>query len=160
MTTSAAEFQFAAEFIAFVVAAAGLALVMLDADLLARVLWARLLLAAGFAGLVAASFAHGSLLAGTDNDPAIATVRAVGLVCVAAGSLRWRGGAVSRQLLWGGLAVTAVAIVLTGSGHTDAGNATLVAGALGIGAALVVASRRSIAARVAASAAVTLLLMV
>ena len=160
MSTSAAEFQFAAEFVAFLVAAAGLALVILGADLLARVLWARVLLALGFAGLIAASFAHGSLLAGDNSKALIATVRAIGLAGVAAGSVRWRGGPISRQFLWVGLAITVAAVVIGASGPRDTANALLIAGAVGMGASLVIASRRSLAARVAASAGATLLLLV
>src|SRR5205823_7661114 len=142
------------------VAAAGLALVIMGADLLARDVWARVLAAMGFIGLGAAAFAHGSLLAGPDAKAAVSAVRAVGIVGVAAGSLRWRGSVLSRQLLWGGLLVTAAAAVLGGTGPRDTANATVIIGGAAIGASLLIASRRSIAARVSASAAATLLLVV
>src|SRR4051795_8556864 len=103
MSTSAAQFQFAAEFVAFLVGAAGIALVVLGADLLTRVVWARGLLVVGFTGLATAAFMHGSLLVGDDSEGGIAAIRAAGLVAVAIGSLRWRGGILSRQLLWAGL---------------------------------------------------------
>jgi two-component system sensor histidine kinase VicK len=158
LTTSAAQFQFAAEFVAFLAAAAGLALVVLGAELLTRVAWARFALAVGFAGLLGASFLHGSLLVDR-SDATIAAIRAGGIVACAIGGLRWRDR-VSRRLLWAGLAITAAAAVLIVTGPRAAADATLIAGSLVVGASLVVVSRRSIAARVAASAALTLLLMV
>jgi PAS domain S-box-containing protein len=158
LTTSAAQFQFAAEFVAFLAAAAGLALVVLGAELLTRVAWARFALAVGFAGLLGASFLHGSLLVDR-SDATIAAIRAGGIVACAIGGLRWRDR-VSWRLLWAGLAITAAAAVLIVTGPRAAADATLIAGSLVVGASLVVVSRRSIAARVAASAALTLLLMV
>src|SRR3954451_8990929 len=160
MSTPAAQFQFAAEFVAFLVGAAGVALVVLGADLLARVVWARVLLVIGFTGLATAAFMHGSLLVGDDSDAGIAAIRFGGLVAVAVGSLRWRGGNVSRQLLWAGVIVTAVAAALGVTGPQSAANATLIVGSVAVGASRVAASRRSIAARVAASAGATLLLLV
>src|SRR3954447_15325081 len=152
MSTSAAQFQFAAEFVAFLIAAAGLALVLLGANLLTRTVWARILLALGFGGLLAASFLHGSLLVDETRRGLIAGLRAGGIACVAVGSLRWRGGLASKRLLWAGLAITVAPGVLGVTGPRAAADPTLIVGSLAIGASLLIASRRSIAARVAASA--------
>src|SRR2546423_6857990 len=159
MSTSAAQFQFAAEFVAFLVGAAGVALVLLGADLLSRVAWVRALLALGFAGLVAASFAHGSLLVGEDSRGLIAAVRGAGLLCAALGSVRWRGGAASRQLLWAGLAVTGAPPLLgVPAPRTGAHPKPLVV-AVGIGAFLAHAPPGPLPAPVSRIPGATLLLL-
>jgi len=160
LSTSAAQFQFVAEFVAFLAAAAGLALVVLGGDLLTRVIWARLAMAVGFAALLAAAFLHGSLLIDESSRQGVAGLRFGGIVAVALGAWQWRGRRSSRQLLLAGLLLTGVAGGLALREVRTAGDATLIAGSVGVGAALYTASRRAIAARVAASAAATLLLLV
>jgi len=122
MSTSAAEFQFVAEFVAFLVATAGLALVTLGSGILARATWARVLLTGGFAALAVAAFAHGSLLAGDDVRLATAVVRGLGLAALVGGALRWRGSVPSARLLWAGIAGTAAAAVVLGIGQRGEGN--------------------------------------
>src|SRR5205814_9987682 len=91
MSTSAAQFQFVAEFVAFLAAAAGAALVVLGSDLLSRVIWARVALAVGFLGLLAAAFLHGSLLVDESSRQAIAAVRFAGIAAGGLGALQWQG---------------------------------------------------------------------
>jgi hypothetical protein len=108
-----------------------------------------------------AAFGHGSLLLKGDLESIVIALRVAGIVGLAIGSVWWwRGRGIARELLWVGLAGTSIAVVLEISGAGRASDAALAAGSFMIGTALLVASRRSVAARVAASAAGTLLLVV
>jgi PAS domain S-box-containing protein len=160
MSASAAQFQFAAEFVTFLAAAAGLALVLLRGELVARVLGARGALGVGFLALGAAAFLHGSRVVEEGDDPVLLTLRGAGVAAVALGSLSWNGGPTSRRLLWAGLLATGAAVAAEVAASGDVPPALLIAGSLAIGASVLGASRRSIAARVAASAAGALLLVV
>lgn len=158
--SSTAQFHFAAEFVAFLAAAAGLSLVLLRGELLTRAPWARTALGLGFTAIGTAAFFRGSLLLGDIENELLLMVRAAGLVAVAVGSLNWTGGAGPRRLLWMGITAMAASLVLDigTSGRTV--DTALGIGAVGVTASVLSASRRSIAARVAASAALALLLMV
>jgi PAS domain S-box-containing protein len=161
MSTAVAQIQFAAEFVTFLVAAAGLALVVLRNELTTRRPPERLALALGFLATGAAAFGHGSLLLKGDLDGVVVGLRIAGIVGLGIGSIWWwRGGRVARRMLWLGLVVYAAAVAFEVAGGGRASDALLAAGSIAIGAALVVASRRSVSARVAASAAGTLLLVV
>ena len=161
MSASAAQFQFAAEFVLFLAAAAGLALVVLRGELIARPLGSRALLAVGFLSLAAAAFLHGSSIIETGDDALLLSLRGAGVAALLFGSVPWCGGRTSRRLMWVGMAGTAAATVAAATSTTsDVPSALLVIGAAGIGASVLTASRRSIAARVAASAAGALLLVV
>jgi PAS domain S-box-containing protein len=161
MTSTVAQIQFAAEFVTFLVAAAGLALVILRNELTTSKPPERLALTIGFLATAVAAFGHGSLLITGEMDPLVIGLRVAGVVGLAIGSIWWwRGRPVAGQLLWIGLFGTSVAIVLEAIGAGRASDAALAAGSFIIGMALIVASRRSVAARVAASAAGTLLLVV
>lgn len=160
MPASAAQTQFAAEFVLFLVALAGLALVALRAALLTESRWGRAMLAVGFAGLTASAFLHGSLLVPNLSSPVIVGLRAAGIACVAAGAARWRATGWARSVLWAGLVLLAAALSASLVTTGGAVAALQAAGALGLGASLLAASRRSVAARIAASAAATLLLVV
>ncbi len=159
MSTSA-QFTFAAEFVAFLAAAAGLAMALLRGGVVVRPAWARLPLGAGFGFLAGAAFLRGSLLIETPNNLPVVALRLLGLLIVIVGSLAWTERGPARQLLWIGL----VAIAGATYGHTlgDPGwaDSALIVGSIGILASVITASRRSLAARVAASAAGVLLLMV
>src|SRR4051812_34222907 len=61
MSTSA-QFTFAAEFVAFLAAAAGLAMALLRGEVVVRPNWVRAPLGAGFASLAGAAFLRGSLI--------------------------------------------------------------------------------------------------
>ncbi|MDQ1444160.1 MAG: two-component system, OmpR family, sensor histidine kinase VicK [Acidimicrobiaceae bacterium] len=160
MSASAAEIHFAAEFVTFLAAAVGLAVALLRGDLLTAPR-SRVPLAVGFCALGTSAFLHGSLLLDAADDRAIlVALRAIAVAGIAFGASRWAGPRQAGGLLWGGVAVLAVAAAM-GLGHwTLATSAVLAAGSLAIGFAVVVSARRSIASRVAASASLTLLLVV
>src|SRR5688572_13953758 len=110
--SSTAQFHFAAEFVAFLAAAAGLSLVLLRGELLTRATWARTALGLGFTAIGTAAFFRGSLLLGDIENELLLMVRAVGLVAVGVGSLNWTGGQGSRRLLWMGITAMAASLVL------------------------------------------------
>ena len=160
MSAFAAQYQFAAAFTVFLVALAGLALVALRGAPLTRPGAPQLALALGFLGIGTAAFLQGSLLFEDRADPVLLALRTGGVAGVVIGSLAWRATALSRTLLWLGCAalVGALGFELADLETTAASISAL--GALLVGAALLDASRRAITARVAASAAGTLLLLV
>ncbi len=160
MTASTALLEFSAEFVLFVVAVAGLAMILLRPELLAADRGSQSLLGVGFVAVGAASFVHGALIVDDATHPLLLGGRAVGLLALAFGSVRWGPDEVSRRLLWGGGALLVTAEVATAVAAGPASDAARISGALLIGAGLFVASRRSIPARVAASAAGTVLLVV
>lgn len=162
MSNLAALLRFAAEFAVFLVAGAGLSLVLARPRLVAPG-WPRLCLAGGFAGLATAAFLRGSLLA---PGATIVALRAVGLGLCALGLLGT--GALERARPSLGLGVTLLAASLVAGAAGDGGPGWLapagdwlgLSGAAAIGGGLLVASRRSIPVRVAASAAATVLAVV
>ncbi len=162
MPSPSVQFQFAAEFATFLVSAAGLAVIVLRSELLSRSRLGALALGAGFCGEGAAALLHGSLLVQRGTDPAVVGLRVIGLALLVAGSWRWDAGRVARRLLWLGLVLLAVAIALGAAvGPADLASTGLLGiSALALGAMLVRASRRAIAARVVSSAAAALLLLV
>ena len=160
MSAFAAQYQFAAAFTVFLVALAGLALVGLRGAPLTRIGGARVALGLGFLGIGAAAFLQGSLLIEDRASPGLLGLRLVGVAGVLLGTLAWRASALSRTLLWIGCGalVGALGFELADLETTAASVSAL--GAVLVGAALLGASRRAITARVAASAAGTLLLLV
>jgi PAS domain S-box-containing protein len=161
MTSTVAQIQFAAEFVTFLVATAGLALVVLRTELTNSRPPERLSLAIGFLATALAAFGHGSLLLKGNYEGLVIGLRVGGIVGLAIGSIWWwRGRGIAGHLLWAGLFGWSVAAVLEAIGAGRATDALLAAGSLVVGGALLVASRRAVAARVAASAAGTLLLVV
>jgi PAS domain S-box-containing protein len=161
MTSTAAQIQFVAEFVTFLVAAAGLALVVLRNDLTTNQPPERLALTIGFLATAIAAFGHGSLLLKGNLDGVVIGLRLIGIVGLAAGSIWWwRGRSIAAELMGLGLVGTCVAVALEAIGAGRGSDAALAAGSILIGTALLVVSRRSVAARVAASAAGTLLLVV
>jgi PAS domain S-box-containing protein len=159
MSTSA-QFTFAAEFVAFLAAAAGLAMALLRGGVVVRPAWARTPLGAGFGFLAGAAFLRGSLLIQTDNNAPVVALRLLGLLIVIVGSLAWSERGPARQMLWVALVGIAVATYGQALGDPVWGDTALIVGSVGILASVLTASRRSLAARVAASAAGVLLLMV
>ena len=161
MTSTVALIQFAAEFLTFLVAAAGLALVVLRDELTTNRPPERLALTIGFLATALAAFCRGSLLLKGDLSGFIIGLRAAGIVGLAIGSIWWwKGRGVARRLLWLGLVAMTVADVLLVTGAGRASDAALAVASISIGSALLTASRRSVAGQVAASAAGTLLLVV
>ena len=160
MSAQAVQLRFAAEFVVFLAAAAGLATLVLRGRLVAGATWGRAAMAVGFAALAGAAFLHGWLGLEEIDPPAVVGLRLGGVALLGAGSLRWAGGPAARRLLWAGAALAGCAAALELSGAAVLAGVALAGGGVAIGASVVAASRRSIAARVAASAAVTLLVVV
>lgn len=162
MSIVTGQLGFAAEFVLFLTAVAGVGVVV-RAHLLSKERRGQILLGLGFTALGVAAFLHGSLLEPDGGDVAVVIPRLVGLVLLAAGSYR-SPDAAPRLVLGLGLGLLAVAEGVTIlSPLTDAGplaDAARVLGALGLAAAMLTASQRSISARVAASATATILLVV
>ena len=159
MSSAAAQLRFAVEFATFLVAVAGAALVALRPELLGARRPARPLLVLGFACLGVAAFLHGSLLAG-GGDFAVILPRALGILLLAHGTLGWSEERAGRRSLWVALVLLAAAEAAAMVGADRAADWGRGAAALGLGAVLLSSARRSIPARFAASAAVTLLLVV
>ena len=162
MAATAAQFEFAAEIVTFLVALAGFALVLLRARLYAGTTGRAVLLGAGFAALGAAAFVHGAVQPDTNSPPAVTGLRLASAVLLLA--FASTGGARRGSLLWPLTAASALLIAgagVAGPWATSVGSeAPLLAGAIAIGTALVLASRGSIGARLTATAAATLLLIV
>jgi hypothetical protein len=153
-----AQYQFAASFTVFLVALAGLALVVLREALTTRA-GARLALGAGFIALGTGAFLEGALLL-DDEAWAPPALRIVGVLALLVGSAQWRGSATSRTLLWVGCAALVATVGFDLADLPNLVSTVAAVGGLLVGAALIAASRVAIAARVAASAAGTLLLVV
>src|SRR5205823_4837613 len=122
-------------FAIFLVAAAGLALVLLRAELLSRSPWARACLGLGFAALAGAAFLRGSLLVQPATNSIVGGLRGAALVLILIGSIRWRAGDASQALIWLGVGLVGAAIVLRGTSGQVA-DSLLAAGALSLGIAL------------------------
>src|SRR2546421_328435 len=112
MSAPAAQFQFAAEFVTFLVAAAGLALAVLRTELLSEPGWGRAGLALGLLAMATGAFLHGSRLVTHADAPGLVALAGAAVVFLAAGSLRWRGEDLARRLPWAGVALEAVAPAL------------------------------------------------
>src|SRR5690348_948972 len=102
MNTSAAQLQFAAEFVSFLASATGLALVALRGELASRVRNGRIALGAAFVLLGAAAFLHGAALIERFSDPWLVGLRAAGVVLALAGAVSWRDRRASRWALVAG----------------------------------------------------------
>jgi PAS domain S-box-containing protein len=153
------EFQFASDFLIFVVGVAGLVLIVLSADLSDDA--GRETMIIGFALTAAASFANGNHLFGRQQVLVVVAIRVCGIVAVAVGSLRWqRGCPRARRLLWAGLLALSIAAVSEVFGADRASGVALAVGGVLVLAALVAASPGSMGTRVAASAAGIMLLVV
>src|SRR5258708_16614417 len=108
--SSSAQFHFAAEFVTFLAAAAGLALVLLRSELVSRAGWAKPMMAGGFLAIGTAAFLQGSLIVSSDYDHFALVLRVVGIVAAVAGSVSWTAGANARAFIWVRLALPAAAL--------------------------------------------------
>ncbi|HVE47292.1 MAG TPA: ATP-binding protein [Acidimicrobiales bacterium] len=163
MSASAAQLQFAAEFVLFVAAASGVAAVALASSVLRHGpagRGGRAWLSLGLLLLAGASFLHGSQLVAEADAPAIVALRAGGVIVAGAGSIMWAAGALPALMLRVGLAVVAVATGVDLAGAHDLSSGLLAVAGIVLGGSVLTASRRSVAAQVAASAAVTVLIVV
>lgn len=163
MGAPAAQFQFAAEMVAFLVCLAGATLLALRAPLLTVRRGPAGALALGFAAGAAGAFVHGAVQAGTVAPSAVVGLRLAAGLLVLAGALSgrgWTGGRFCRVLLLPAALLLGAAGPVGLQGSLYAEEAVLAAGAAVAGVALAGASRRAIGARLTATAAGTLLLVV
>jgi len=160
VTTAGAQLQFGAEFAVFLVALAGLSFVLLRAELLVDGAAQRFGLAAGLGSLGAAAFLHGSLVVDDPNSAGLVGLRIAGVVLLAIAPFGWHARNGGRLWLWAGVVALALCEAALRTDNTTLGNWLRIAGAIGIGAALLSAGRNSIPTRVAASSAALLLAVV
>jgi PAS domain S-box-containing protein len=161
MSATDVQLRFAAEFALFLVSLAGLGFTFLRADLLVERASARAGAALGFAALAAASFFSGALIVDDPTTGGVVGLRATGLVVLALVARWWHPRRGGRSLLLIGL--VALLLAELGPAIGDPGailDAARGLGALAIGASLVVASTRAISARIAASAAAILFVVI
>ncbi|MGH9120654.1 MAG: sensor histidine kinase [Acidimicrobiales bacterium] len=156
-----AQTQFAAEFVTLVVAAAGLGMVVLPNQVARSPRWCRILLVIAFVAIGNAAFLHGSLIVASNADVQLGALRVIGDGCLVAGALGFAGGYRARALMVGGAAIAVVGDTMALGAVASWESAVVeAAGSLVIGSGLISASKRSIASRVAAATAGTLLLVV
>ena len=164
MGPAAAQFQFAAEIVAFLVALGGLSLVVLQGRLLSARPDALMLLGSGFAALGAGAFVHGSIQPAQAAPPAVVALRLAAGVLAGAGALRLGRSAGAGRATVGLLAAGAVLVAASGpaayAGQLTATEALLLSGAVLVGTGLALSSRRSIGARITTTAAATFLLVI
>lgn len=161
MSASSAQLQFAAEFVLFLAAASGLAVMALRGGLLSQKLGGELILTCGFFSLGTSAFLHGSQLIDNADSPVILGLRAAGLVCVLLGCLwGWAAREISRVLLGVAVAFVAAGSFIDPGSSSTFSRVALATGSLCLGTSVLLASRQAIAARVAATAATTLLIVV
>ena len=169
MSLRNAQIQFAAEFLTLMVAAGGLALTVLRPPDPRRrrgagpggTPVARALAALGFVIAAAAAFVHGSLIVTSDRGALLGVGRVVSAAMLLPSVVGWprrRGGRTAFVAGLAGWSAAGVAEMLDASTVVVA--VLLVVGSVGVGAALMTFSQRSIAIRVVAASAATLLLVV
>lgn len=151
--------RFGVEFATFLVAVSGAAVLLLRPQLLGAPQRSRQALVSGLALVAAAAFLHGSLLADADSV-AVVACRGLGIVLLGFGTFGLGHDVETRRVLWGAVALLCAAEVLESLDVDPAAGLARLAGAVGLGAVLVVSARRSIPARVAVSSAATLLVVV
>ncbi len=162
MSTTEVQLRFAAEFALFLVAAAGLGFAALRPDLIVERWVARFAAALGFAALAASAFLSGALVVDDPTDAGLSAMRMGGVLLLAVASRWWSTARGGRVLLWLGLVALVVGEVAlhVPDDPTSVVDVARGIGAAAIGVALVVASTRAISARIAASAAVILFLVI
>ena len=162
MSTTEVQLRFAAEFALFLVAVSGFGYAALRPDLIVERTLARLAALLGFGALAAAAFLSGALIIDDPTDPVLSATRLGGVALLAFASLWWRPVHGTRALLWLGLAFLVVGEAALHLGEDPGSEVDLARGlgAAAIGVALVLASTRAISARIAASAALILFLVI
>jgi PAS domain S-box-containing protein len=155
VSATQAQLSFAAEFVLFLAALSGTAVLVLRPRLLVADRAARLTCTTGLVLLGVASFVHGSLLVDDPRAAWVAVPRVVGLGLLAASVVRREATAATNALR----AVAGVLLVSQLIDGSAADALRIVAAAL-LTVTLLYAARRSIPARVAAGAASTVLLVV
>ncbi len=120
----------------------------------------RFALATGLGCIGAAAFLHGSLVVDDPNSASLIGLRIAGIALLALAPMGWRAGEGGKLWLWAGVSALALSEAALRVDNATLGNWLRVAGALGLGAAFLVAGRHSIPTRVAASSAAMLLAVV
>ncbi|MCU1379232.1 MAG: hypothetical protein JWN29_2215 [Acidimicrobiales bacterium] len=162
MTATQAQIAFAAEFVLFLAALAGVSVLVLRSALLAEGRLARWAMAAGFLAVGAAAFVHGSLVEPDGGSPAVVVLRLVGLGLLGGATIGRGRGSLPVTALRLAVLVLAAAEMLSvlADQPGTAVDVVRVVGAVVLASVLFIVSRRSIPARVAAGAAGTVLLVV
>jgi two-component system, OmpR family, sensor histidine kinase VicK len=160
MSSGAAQLRFAAEFGVFIVAGAGITLLLLRPALLVAAERARPLVGIGFLLLAAASVAHGVGFVDEVDAPSLVIIRLLGILGVSAAAARWPGGATGRLAAWTGLWALAVAEVVLAIDNEVIADWARIIGAAAVGTGVFLAARRSIPVRIATSASAILLAVV
>src|SRR5436190_1507715 len=113
MTTGAAQLQFAAEFALFLVAVAGTGVALMRPGLVVERGWPTAALTSGWIALATGAFLHGSLIVDDPASVALIALRSFGIIAVGLATTRWTGPGSARVCLVAGLAVLAIAEVMT-----------------------------------------------
>ena len=159
MSPGEAQLQFAAELVVLLVSLAGAAMVLMRPALLAGSRQAQASSSLGFVALGAAAFLRGSLVAGPSDDEAVVVIRLAGVALLAVGAAGWTDP-LPKRLAWAGLVLVAASSAFLAGIDDQLADVVVIAGAAVLGAAVFAGARRSISARVAVSAAGTILLVV
>jgi PAS domain S-box-containing protein len=155
VSATQAQISFAAEFVLFLAALAGTAVLALRPRLLVVDRMARATCTAGFVLLGLASFLHGSLLVDDPRSTWVALPRVFGLGLLVASVVRREATATTHALR-----LVAVALLVSQLLDGTPADVVQMVGAAALIGTLLVAARSSIPARVAAGAAGTVLLVV
>ena len=160
MSSPAALLQFAAEFVLFLAATAGVGSLLVGSGSGSRRGLPRVAAATGFIALALSAIVRGSDLAGESDTVQVVGLRAVGAALLALESVRGLSPARSRSVLWAGLVLLVGAGVADVADEPTATGVLLAAGGALIGLSVVLAGQRSIATRVSTSAAGIVLVVV
>jgi hypothetical protein len=155
VSATQAQVSFAAEFVLFLAALAGTAVLVLRPRLLVGDRVARTTGIAGLAMLGVAAFLHGSLLVSDDQSAWVGLPRVIGLGLLVATVVR-HDATVATHALRGVAAALLVSELLDGT----AADLMRIVGAAVLTGTLLHVARRSIPARVASGAASTVLLVI
>lgn len=160
-----AELRFTSDFVTFMVAAGGVAVVWFGTGLDRSARQMRAVLVAGFVALGAAAFADRTFPSSGSGSYLVEALRSLATALLALGPVRRSGSGLRWRsdwwLWWGGLAIQAAAV---GSGFAFGPGLGYFVGldvaSIAIGTALVRSGRRAVATRVATAAGVSLMVMV
>ncbi|MGH9181385.1 MAG: PAS domain S-box protein, partial [Acidimicrobiales bacterium] len=161
MSSSAALLQFAAEFVVFLAASAGVGSVLAGADGDGgRRSLSRAAAATGFVALAVSAVVRGSDVAGGSDTAQVVGLRAAGVVLLFLESVRSPLRRPARIALWAGLALLVAAGGADVADEATATGVMLAVGGAVVGLSVVLAGQRSIATRVSTSAAGIVLVVV
>jgi PAS domain S-box-containing protein len=160
MSAAAAQLRFAADVAVFLVAGAGLTLLVARGHLLVADARARGPVAAGFVLVAAGAFAHGAGLVDDPSATSLVILRVAGIALLVFAPARWSGAPLGRLGFAAGLLCLVAAEVTLALDAPIASDWLRLGGAAGLGVGVVLAARRSIPTRIAISATAILLVVV